>query len=314
MDLRQLNTFVQVAELGSLSRASDRLRIAQPALSRQIRLLEEELRVPLFTRHGRGMVLTAAGERLRTRAASILRDVEETRAGLMEEAGAVRGRVIFGMPPTVGAVVANRLVERFLTAHPEVKLRVVQAFSGYLLEWLQGGEVDIAVVYAGARAAGVRASPLLVETLCFVTASGQVPSPHHGIGFAAVAAHRLILPGPQHGLRLLVEAEAERRGLALDVAVEADDLTVLKGLVLRGLGATILPRAAVHEEVEAGRLHAAPIIDPHLSRKLVVAEPLGRQPGNAVRRFAEMLREEVGAMVESGVWDGQLIAADTKPA
>ena len=313
MDLRQLNTFVQVAELGSLSRASDRLRIAQPALSRQIRLLEEEPRVPLFTRHGRGMVLTAAGERLRTRAASILRDVEETRAGLMEEAGAVRGRVIFGMPPTVGAVVANRLVERFLTAHPEVKLRVVQAFSGYLLEWLQGGEVDIAVVYAGARAAGVRASPLLVETLCFVTASGQVPSPHHGIGFAAVAAHRLILPGPQHGLRLLVEAEAERRGLALDVAVEADDLTVLKGLVLRG-PAPHPARAAVHEEVEAGRLHAAPIIDPHLSRKLVVAEPLGRQPGNAVRRFAEMLREEVGAMVESGVWDGQLIAADTKPA
>ena len=314
MDLRQLNTFLQVAELGSLSRAADRLRIAQPALSRQIRLLEEELRVPLFTRHGRGMVPTAAGERLRTRAAAILRDVEDTRAGLLEEAGAVRGRVIFGLPPTVGAVVANRLVERFLTAHPEVKLRVVQAFSGYLLEWLQGGEVDVAVVYSGARAAGVRASPLLVETLCFVTAGGHPVPAHHAVSFAAVAAHRLILPGPQHGLRLLVEAEAERRGLVLDVAVEADDLPVLKGLVLRGLGATILPRAAVHEDVVAGALRAAPIIDPHLSRKLVVAEPLGRQPTNAVRRFAEMLREEVAAMVEAGVWEGQLLVPDATRA
>ncbi|MGG5807792.1 LysR family transcriptional regulator [Falsiroseomonas sp. CW058] len=314
MDLRQLNTFLQVAELGSLSKAADRLRIAQPALSRQVRLLEGELKVPLFTRHGRGMVLTPAGEMLRSRAAAILREVEETRAGLMQEAGAVRGRVVFGLPPTVGAVVATRLVERFLTAHPEVTLRVVQAFSGYLLEWLQGGEVDIAVVYAGARAAGVRASPLLVETLCFVTPAEAALPAHHAVRFEEVARRRLILPGPQHGLRLLVEAEAGRRAIALDVAVEADDLPVLKGLVLRGLGATILPRAAVHEEVAAGRLCAAPIIDPHLSRKLVVAEPLGRQPSNAVRRFAAVLREEVSAMVRGGVWDGQLLSPDASPA
>jgi DNA-binding transcriptional LysR family regulator len=314
MDLRQLNTFLQVAELGSLSRAADRLRIAQPALSRQIRLLEEELRVPLFTRHGRGMVPTPAGEALRARAAAILREVEETRAELMQEAGAVRGRVVFGLPPTVGAVVATRLVERVLTAHPEVTLRVVQAFSGYLLDWLQGGEVDIAVVYSGARAAGVRATPLLVETLCCVAPPAAGLPAHHALSFAEVARQRLILPGPQHGLRLLVEAEAERRAIRLDVAVEADDLPVLKGLVLRGLGTTILPRAAVHEEVAAGRLCAAPIIDPHLSRKLVVAEPLGRQPSNAVRRFAALLRDEVEEMVRSGVWDGQLLGPDSRPA
>src|SRR3954469_10734762 len=125
MDLRQLTTFVQVADLGSLSKAAERLRIAQPALSRQIRLLEEELKVTLFTRHGRGMVLTPAGELLRGRASGILRQVEEARADLMEEAGAVRGRVVFGMPPTVGDVLATRLIERFLALHPEVRLRVV---------------------------------------------------------------------------------------------------------------------------------------------------------------------------------------------
>jgi LysR family nitrogen assimilation transcriptional regulator len=315
MDLRQLNTFLQVAELGSLSRAADRLRIAQPALSRQIRMLEEELRVALFTRHGRGMVLTAPGEMLRARAAAILRQVEDARTDLIHEAGAVRGRVVFGMPPTVGGVLATRLIERMLTLYPEVRLRAVQAFSGYLLEWLQGGEIDIAVVYGTVPIASVRVSPLLIENLAFVTPAPTPPAlpppgTHPPATFADIAAHRLVLPGPQHGLRRLIEDEARGRGLALDIAVEADDLQVIKELVLRRLGATVLPFAAVHAEVAAGSMHAVPIIDPHLSRKLVVAEPLGRPTSNAVRRFGEVLRAEVSDMVRTGVWDGTLIRED----
>ena len=184
---------------------------------------------------------------------------------------------------------------------------MVHDFSGYLLDWLYSGELDIAVVYGGDPAASVRFSPLLLENLHYVSAPGSGLTPHHAIGFAAVAAGRLILPGPQHGLRLLVEAEARRSGQALQVAVEADDLQILKELAMRGIGATILPLAAVHEEVKVGRLAAAPIIDPHLSRKLVVAEPLGRQASNAVRRFGEVLRGEVVAMVQDGIWDGQLL-------
>jgi DNA-binding transcriptional LysR family regulator len=113
----------------------------------------------------------------------ILRQVEEARAELLQEAGAVRRRVVFGLPPTVGAVAATRLIERFLTANPEVTLRIVQAFSGDLLEWLQGGEVDIAVVYGGLGAAGVRTSPLLVETLVLVAPAGAPLPPHHAVPF-----------------------------------------------------------------------------------------------------------------------------------
>lgn len=310
MDLRQLTTFLQVAELGSLSKASDRLRIAQPALSRQVRLLEEELRVALFARHGRGMALTAAGEALRARAGAILRQVEEAREEVMEEAGAVRGRVTFGLTPTVGAVLSARLVERFLALHPEVTLRIVQGFSGYLREWLQNGEVDIAVIYAGPGNAGVRQSPLLVETLCLVAPPDRNLSVHDAVPLAEVLEERLVLPGPSHGLRKLVQAEAEARGLALRIGVEADDLQVLVELTRRGLGCTILPLAAVLGDVRAGRLCAAPVIEPHLSRRLAVAEPLGRQPSNAVRRFGEVLREEVAAMVRAGEWSGQLLADD----
>lgn len=236
----------------------------------------------LFARHGRGMQLTPAGEALRARAGAILRQVEEARADLMDRAGTVRGRVVFGLTPTVGAVLATRLIERFLAEHPQVTLRVVHAFSGYLLEWLQG-ELDIAVTYGGLTATGVRQTPLLIEGMCLVAAADAGLSPHRAVPFADVAAHRLVLPGPAHGLRKLVEAAARDQGLALNVAVEADDLEVLKDLAQRRLGATVCPLAAVRAAVDRQLLSAAPIIDPQITRKLVVvgeARPPGFQRGD----------------------------------
>lgn len=296
-----------MAELGSLSRAAARLHIVQPALSRQIRLLEEELKVALFVRHGRGMVLTAAGETLRSRAGAILRQVEDARAELVQEAGVLRGHVVFGLPPTVGAILTTRLVERFLAAHPAVTLRAVHAFSGYLLDWLQNGGMDIAVAYGGSQAAGVRQSPLLRESLHVVTAAEGGEPLGNELRFAEVAQRRLVLPGLSHGLRRQVEQAAQRHGFNLSVAVEADDLLVLKDLALRGLGATILPLSAVHEEVAAGRLRAALIAAPHITRTLVLAEPLGRPTSSAAAQFGLMLRDEVTAMVRAGAWSGELL-------
>ncbi|WP_027281713.1 LysR family transcriptional regulator [Roseomonas gilardii] len=307
MDLRQLNTFIHVSELGSLSKASDRLRIAQPALSRQIRLLEEELKVPLFIRHGRGMVLTRAGEMLRDRVGGILRQIEETRTDLLQEAEVVRGQVIFGVPPTVGDVLATRLIESFLRLYPDVRLRVVTAFSGYLLEWLHSGDLDIAVVYGAEQGANTRFTPLLMENLYLITAAEGGTLPHHAVPFDQLAGHDLILPGPQHGLRILLEREAGKRGLSLRIPVEADALQILKGLVARGLGSTVLPLASVHREVSAGLLAASPVVDPHLSRKLVVALPQGRRASIAVQHFDKVLRREVALMVEENVWEGKLL-------
>lgn len=307
MDLKQLTTFMQVAELGSLSKASEKLRIVQPALSRQIRMLEEELKVSLFSRHGRGMVLTHAGEMLRERAAGILRQVEEARADLILEAGSVRGQVILGVPPTVGEVLAPRLIERFLQRYPEVRLRVVTAFSGYLLDWLHSSEIDIAVIYETEPGANARFTPLLVENLYFITKGQGVQGLQGAISFAELSARKLILPGPQHGLRILVENEARKQGLRLTIPVEADALQMLKGLVARGLGTTVLPMPAVHQEVLEGRLTACPIVGPQLTRRLVIARLIGRKASLAVQRFQEVLQQEVAAMVEEGVWEGRLL-------
>ncbi len=307
MDLKQLNTFVQVAELGSLSKTAERLRIAQPALSRQIRMLEDELKTQLFSRHGRGMILTEAGELLLSRATSILRQVEETCADLTEQADAVRGKVVIGIPPTVGDILAARITERFRTAYPDVSLRIVPAFTEYLLEWLLRGEVDIAIMYAQEKQTNLMVQPLLMENLFLVASKEEALDVRRAVRFADIARRALVLPGPNHSLRILLEQEAAKQGLKLNVPVEADALQTLKDLARRGHAATVLPYASIHEEVVEGKLTATSIVSPALSRKLVVALPLGRQTSNAVTRFSQELCGEVTKMVEDGVWDGKLL-------
>lgn len=310
MELRQLGTFLHVAELGSVSKAAQRLRIAQPALSRQLLQLEADLKVALFTRHGRGMVLTPAGELLRARATNVLQTLEEARADLLQAAAEEGGNVVFGMPPTVGEVLAARLIERFMAHHPAIALRFVTASTGYLLEWLQSGQVDIAIVHAPEDASKLKLTALLEEELLFVSAANRPAAAGHSVTLAAVARHRLVMTGAQHGLRILAEREARRLGLRLDVAVEVDSLAVLKTLVLRRVGATILPFAAIHQDVAAGLLHAVPITEPRLARTLVMAQPLQAKASLPVRRFAQVLESEVAAMVQTQAWFGHIAGAE----
>src|SRR5262249_13065264 len=147
MDFRQLKTFSCVAELGSLSKASDTLRIAQPALSRQIKLLEHELRAELFTRNGRGMVLTEAGRLLLARTSGTLRQIHQRADDIQSQVGAPSGRVVLGLVPTVSCVLSARLARRTVESFPGISLCIVESYSGHLIEWLHRSEMDLAVIY-----------------------------------------------------------------------------------------------------------------------------------------------------------------------
>lgn len=307
MDLKQLSTFVQVAELGSLSKAAGKLRIAQPALSRQIRMLEQDLKVRLFNRHGRGMSLTETGQLLLIRAQSILRQIDATRADLIDQDQAVRGQVRLGVPPTVGDVLAARLLEKFHARYPGVMVRVVPAFSGYLMDFLHRGEVDLAIMYGIERGLDVGLLPLIEENLYLVGSGRAGLSRDVPVTLDWVAKQILALPGPRHGLRVLIEKEARRKNLSLTVPIEADALQTLKDLVSRGLGFTVLPLASVHKEILARELSAAPIHGPKLVRKLILVQPLGQPVSNAVKFFAEMLKSEIAEMVAANIIDGRLL-------
>lgn len=304
MEISQLRTLIHVAELGSLSRAADRLHIAQPALSRQMRLLEEELGVRLFARHGRGMALTEQGEHVLQHALRVMVELEEIRAAVSDDAP-LRGHVAIGMPPTVSDILAEPLVSAFREAHPEATLRIVSAYSGYLLDWMHRGEIDAAILYDPRSTRTLRIQPLLEEVMFLIGPPDSGLSLDVPVQFAALGDLRLLLPSASHGLRAIVDRCAAEQGVRLDIPVEADSYSTLKTLVRRGHGFTILPKAPIHGDIVMGHVRAAPLLDPAPMRRLVMSYPSDR-PVTRLARFAgQVIATNVAQMVDRGVWQGR---------
>lgn len=312
MELTQLKTLIHVAELGSLSKAADRLHIAQPALSRQIKLLEEELGVRLFDRHGRGMTITDSGREILDHASRILAELEAMRDTASEGRTSFRGTVTVGTTPTVAEVVTAPLVRRIRDAHPRLRVRFSSAFSGHLLDWLQRGELDVAVSYDPQPTRSLRIVPTMIENLLFVTAGADGAGAGAAVPFARLAGEDLVLPSPRHGLRRILDDCARQARIALRSDVEADSFGVMIDLVRNGLGSTVLPLAPIYALVEAGVLSAVPLVDPTPARKLVVAYAADRPVSPAARFVGDAFADVAADLVRRGVWQGHMLEADAK--
>jgi LysR family transcriptional regulator, nitrogen assimilation regulatory protein len=310
MDVSQLRTLIHVAELGSLSKAADRLRIAQPALSRQIRLLEQELGVRLFIRHGRGMIVTQEGQDVLRHALRVMAELEEIRAVVSDRNAPLRGHVSIGMPPTASDILSEPLVSAFGEAHPEATLRIVSAYTGYLLDWMHRGELDAAILYDPKSARTLRIQPLLEETLFLIGPPGSGLSLERPVEFTELENQRLLLPSRGHGLRKLVDSYAEEAGIPLKIKVEADSYSTLKALVRSGHGVTVLPLAPIHEELKAGRLDAASLINPIPVRRLIMSYPTDRPTPRLARFAGQVIATTVSALVEKGIWSGRILEAE----
>ena len=308
MDIAQLRTLIHVAELGSLSKAAGRLRIAQPALSRQIRLLEEELGIRLFDRHGRGMVLTERGRDVLRHAIRVLAELEELRASAAGSDAPVSGHVAIGLSPTVADVISVPFVTAFRAKYPGIMVQLVSAYSGYLLDSLYRGEVDLAVLYDPKAARSLRSEPLMLENLFLIGPPDMERSGEDAVPFAEVASLPLLLPSTRHGLRNILERFAQEAGVSLDVTVEMDSYTAMKDLVRHGYGCTILPIAPIYEDVAAGRLVAVPICDPSPTRQLVLSYPTDRPVSRAAQLAGESLAGIMADHVNRGIWRGELLA------
>lgn len=304
MELRQIRTFVHVAELGSISAAAERLHVAQPALSRHLQALEQELGVRLFQRNGRGVVLTDAGKLMLARSAGVLRELDGMREDLHNAAEAPRGQVSFALPPTVAEILCGPLVERFSSRFPQVQLSISTGYSGYVLDWLQRGVVDVAVLYDVAASPAMRLRALLPERLHLIERREDGAAGAPSVPVEALFARRLILPRPQHGLRLLLDAVAARQGMTFAPVIEVDSLPLQLDLVRRGFGSTVLPAAAAHADISAGRLVAHPLVAPEVTRQLVLATPIDRPPSRAAQHFVEAVEETARSLAVSGVWGG----------
>jgi LysR family transcriptional regulator, nitrogen assimilation regulatory protein len=299
-DFKRLGYFVQIAELGSLTRAAERLRIAQPSLSRQMRLLEEELGVTLFTRGHRGMQLTEAGEALRAQISGPLRHIGHALYEIRSLPTETTGTVIFGMPPTVASVLGEALISRVAASASRISLQIVEAQSGHLLEWMKRGDLDAAILY-GPTPAGLNATRLLDDDVVLVAGRTSPFASAESLDLKILADVPLVLPSDPHGLRIAIETTAAKARVRLTIAAQVDSLALTKRLASSGAAQALLPRVAVQDELDQGTLVAIPIV-PVLERQLFVAMQSSAESPRAILQVEQIVRNEVAALVTSGAW------------
>lgn len=268
MDLKQLTYFVRVAELGSFTRASIVLDIAQPALSRQVRLLEVELRQNLLVRNGRGISLTEAGKVLLEHARGVLHQMERLREELSRVRGSLAGRVAVGLPPTLGRILAVPLTREFKTLMPDATLSIVDGLSKTMQESLLTGQLDIALVYNALPTPGIELRPLLQDELLLVQ-GGTVPDTP--VDLADIAHHPLIIPARPNALRMHVETALLNISAQPRIAMEVNSVATILDLVADGVGSAVLSRHAVLTASQPERFTLRRIVNPGLFPLLSIA-------------------------------------------
>ncbi len=291
MDLKQLEYFVQVAEMGSFTRAATYLQIAQPALSRQVRSLEVELRQPLLDRNGRGVTLTEAGKRLLAHARGILQQVERARDDLEDQRGAATGRLAIALPPSVSRTLTTPLVKAFREQLPRANLSVVEGLSTYALEWLAMGRVDCAVVYNVTPSPAVDLQPLLDEPLYLVSArppkGARIGKP---VALREVAERELVIPSRPHSVRMLLEAALAAEGCRATVALEIESIPAILELVLQGGSHAVLAENAVRSSGQPEAYQLRAIGPPPLVAMLCMATSAQRPRGPLIEQGTTLVK------------------------
>jgi LysR family transcriptional regulator, nitrogen assimilation regulatory protein len=300
MELRSLSYFARIAELGSITRAAAHLHLAQPALTRHVQRLEEELGVALFTRANRGVRLTEAGQKLLESATRILRDVERTGDEIRAQDAQPSGRIILGITPTLCPILVPELFARMRRDFPRVELKVMHAGMVRLEEFVIDGRVDVALLSELSRSRLVVSTRLAQEEMVLVTKPGGRPGAHPGaqpagsVGGDELSRTPLILGD---GLRAAMHALLAGRGIELNVAIEVNDHETIRLMVQQGAAASILPYSSVARECGRGLIEAHRITEQGIFRTLAL--------GVRVSRTASLAREAMEHTITDVVADMQ---------
>lgn len=298
MNLVQLETFVRVAELGSFSKAAIVLDTVQPALSRQVRQLETDLRVTLLERTGRGVVLTEAGKRLFEHSVGILQLVARAREAVEASRDEPAGRIVVGLPPSVGRDLTLPLVETFEREWPKARLAIVEGLSAHVSEWIATGRVDVGLLHNPEPQAAIETEPVHSEPLCLVSLAAKGRARQRApLPLAELPQYPLVIPERSHAIRRTLEAQAALAGLKLQIAWEISSVPAILALVRSGRGHAVLTRSAVAAEEGAGVLVARPLGDPPLVNTLCIATSATKRATPLQRHVVRRLRELFAARV-----------------
>jgi LysR family nitrogen assimilation transcriptional regulator len=312
MNLKQLEYFVRVAELGSFTKAALILNVAQAALSRQVRLLETDLHATLLLRTGRGVVLTEAGKRLFDHSVGILQLVARAREDVEESRSEPAGQIVIGLPPSMGRILTLPLVESFRRQLPRARLTIVEGLSTHIAEWIATGRVDLGLVHNPEAQAALETVPVLDEELCLVSQAARAPRRRAGrtaradarseadVPLAELPKYPLIVPERSHTFRRLLDTQAALAGLKLDVACEASSVQSILELVRAGYGHAVLTRSAVTASGEPGAYTVRPLSQPRMTTTLCLAISAHKPATPLIKHTMRTLRELIAARAEAG--------------
>ncbi|WP_312299339.1 LysR family transcriptional regulator [Stutzerimonas nitrititolerans] len=309
MNLKQLRYFVRIAECGSLSKAADELGIAQPALSQQLRALEDELGVELVTRHSRGIAPNDLGTMLLSHFSTILNEIDRTALLVQDLTRNPAGEVKLGVTTTAARALTAPLVAKVHETYPGITLHVVEAMSGSLSQSLQRGSLDLSILYEPKLLEldeGFDLMPMLTEDLFLISKNKGIVKNKKTIPFSMLEELQLVLPCYPNVLTKLLYDLAAKRDVKLNVKFEIDSLSSIIELVNADF-CTVLPLICLGREIEEGRVTATPITDPRVNWSVHVAAARKGVRLRAVRAVHKLLIEMVNEMVEEGAWPARLL-------
>jgi LysR family nitrogen assimilation transcriptional regulator len=273
MDSRRLRYFLQIVDSGSITRAAALSGVAQPALSQQLAILENELKVKLLERSVSGVTPTAAGRILYARAQAIIRQFDDLRDAVHREVTPLSGTVIVGMPPTMLARFGLPLIGKVCSQHPEMHLQIREEGSLVLNELLSTGKIELSI--SATRPEGVvTGEEILTEAIVLMyPPSMSIPE---GATLADLARLPWVVPRRPNSIRTLIDAAFASNNLEPNVVVEIDSLYSAMETVRRGFGVGAMTMGAMKEDLEAGTLKVRTLGEPPLMRSMYLAHR--RQP------------------------------------
>jgi LysR family nitrogen assimilation transcriptional regulator len=293
MNLKQLECFVRVVELGSFTKASAALDISQPVLSRQVRQLELELKKHLLYRNGRGVTPSESGKRLVAHGKGILHQIELAKQELEDEEAAPVGKVIIGLPPSVGKLLTVPLVAQFRQHCAKASIGIVEGLTASMQEWLLLGRLDFAMLYNPPPNAQLEYDRVWSEDLYLIGPAAAGAKPPGSVRMRELARYPLIIPSRPHAVRGLIETECGRQNVALAIAHEIDSIPSVLDLVERGYGYAILSRNAIRGRTADGALVASRIVGPAITSHLAIATSAQRPLTRLARRTIGLVKAEI---------------------
>ena len=293
IDLKRLGYFVRIAEDGSLSKAARTLHIAQPALSRQIRILEDYLGFQLFTRTSRGMQLTREGEYLRSGVVGPLRDLELAVQNMRSFMSRVDWHIGLGLHPGLIPTLSGPLVRMLREQFPDIRFRIVEGPTSSQVDWLKRGVIDFALVDFSI-ADGQLSDRLLTNEPLMLVGPGEADKADDPAAFEEAARLPLVLPCRHHGLRRAADEAATRARVSLNIRFEADSLPLITAMLAAENLYTLLPASLVNHCLPLRGITARQVTGPALTSEVYLgSRSYGDIEGSHISKIDRTLQEMV---------------------